>query len=237
MTGVPVVTDDGRTHLLTHGEEAVFGRGRACALRFGHDPEDTRVSRRAGSLSLLPDTVLIRNLSTTQELYLVAPQAADRILEPLSATTALPHTRFVVEVPGADDHRYRMRIDASALGRGVGPGRAASTDSGEKPTKPAGTGMALTPAQQRILAALCEPLLTGHDEPATYNQIAARLTLKPGYVRNVLKTVRESLSGEGVTGMVPDEQDVAPDLRIALARWAVRHQIADLTHLPGRGSP
>ena len=108
-------------------------------------------------------------------------------------------------------------------------GRRTAT-AGETVTAP----VRFTPGQTRVLAALCAPLLTRTGPgavPATYTQIAARLGLRPGYARNVLKAVRESLSGYGIPGLTaddfpadgPDEHAAGDRFRWELARAALRN--------------
>jgi hypothetical protein len=58
--------------------------------------------------------------------------------------------------------------------------------------------------------------------PATGRQIADRLGLKPAYVRNVLKAVRETLAGYGIPGLVAGDE-AGDDFRWALARCALRN--------------
>ncbi|EXG82335.1 hypothetical protein [Cryptosporangium arvum] len=225
--GHPVtVHHERRLYPVTHGEELIFGRGRNCQIRLAHEPEDTRVSRTAGSFSLLPDSVLIRNLSTSRELYLVAAQTPDRVLEPHSATTSLPHLTFDLVVVGNHGRTYPLRVDASRLTATPAVRRPSRAQAGEKLTAPGADDLNLTPARRRLLAALCRPLLDGKDDPATYREIAVRLGLNAGHVRNSLREVREMLAGAGVPGMVVAAADASPDLRIALARWAIRNGVA-----------
>jgi hypothetical protein len=93
--------------------------------------------------------------------------------------------------------------------------------------------------QRLVLSALCEPLLvrTGPQAvPATYAQMGRRLGRQPQYVRNVVKSLRESLSGHGIPGLTPDDEGFPhDDFRWALARWAVRTgvvRVEDLRDLP-----
>ncbi|MFG1923262.1 hypothetical protein [Cryptosporangium sp. NPDC048952] len=225
--GQPVtVHHERRLYPITHGEELILGRGRNCQIRLAHEPEDTRVSRTAGSFSLLPDAVLVRNLSATRELYLVAAQTPDRVLEPHSATTSLPHLTFDLVVVGNCGRRYPLRVDASRLTATSTFRHPSRASTGEKLTTPGIADLNLTPARRRLLAALCGPLLDGKDEPATYREIAVQLGLNAGHVRNSLREVREMLADAGVPGMVAATADASPDLRIALARWAIRNEVA-----------
>jgi hypothetical protein len=56
-----------------------------------------------------------------------------------------------------------------------------------------------------MLQALCAPMLSGQGSgaaPATYHQIGEALGLSAHYVRNVIQTVRETLTGHGVPDLV-----------------------------------
>lgn len=97
----------------------------------------------------------------------------------------------------------------------------------------------LTPAQRRILACLCAPLLTepGPDtRPASYVQIGRTLGLSPNYVRNVLKAVRETLAGHGLPDLVGGAPERAgDDFRLPLARWAVESGLVTADNAPDQG--
>jgi hypothetical protein len=59
--------------------------------------------------------------------------------------------------------------------------------------------------------------------PPTYAQIGRRLSRQPQYTRNVIKAIRESLSGYGIPGLTAaDGSQGNEDFRLALARWAIR---------------
>jgi hypothetical protein len=53
-------------HRLSVGRQLTFGRGRTVDIRF---PEESRLSRLAGSIRALPDGVAVTNLSSTHDLY------------------------------------------------------------------------------------------------------------------------------------------------------------------------
>ncbi|WP_061298859.1 hypothetical protein [Herbidospora cretacea] len=203
-------------------------------------PDDEHLSRRAGSLVVLDDCVLIRNESRQKPLVVRPPAGEDRVVEPGAATASLPFPLFSLVFAGAAGAAVTVNVDARAVTPGPGqPGAEPPTASPETVTPP----LALTRAQRLMLAALCEPLLVRAGPgavPATYAQVGARLDRQPGYVRNVLKALRENLSGHGVPGLTSDDDGAAhDDFRWALARWAVRTGTVtsvDLEDLPeGRG--
>jgi hypothetical protein len=104
--------------------------------------------------------------------------------------------------------------------------------------------MTLTRGQRLVLATLCEPLLVKAGPqavPATYAQMGRRLGRQPQYIRNVVKSLRESLSGHGIPGLTTDDEGIPhDDFRWALARWAVRTgavSVEDLHALPPEPEP
>ncbi|MBO3753021.1 hypothetical protein J5X84_43850 [Streptosporangiaceae bacterium NEAU-GS5] len=86
----------------------------------------------------------------------------------------------------------------------------------------------LTPAQRKVVEALCVPMLSQRGAgaaPATYQQIRKTLGLSPQYVRNVIQTVRETLTGYGVPDLVADDPTrPGADFRWSLARYAIRNR-------------
>ncbi|GAB1822229.1 hypothetical protein HerbRD11066_53930 [Herbidospora sp. RD11066] len=206
---------------ISLGQVLTLGRSHQCDVRF---PDDEHLSRRAGSLLVLDDCVLIRNESRRKPLVVRPPAGEDRIVEPGAATASLPFPIFSVVFAGTAGAAVTVHVDA----RAVTPHPAGTAD--EPPTASPRTvtpPLALTRVQRLMLAALCAPLLVRAGPgavPATYAQIGARLDRQPRYVRNVLKSLRESLTGHGVPGLVADDEDAAAhdDFRWALARWAVR---------------
>jgi hypothetical protein len=73
--------------------------------------------------------------------------------------------------------------------------------------------------------------------PATYREIGQRVGRRPGYVRNVLRRLREQLAAQGVAAMVTYSVDrVSEDFRLPLATWAIHSgtiTVADLSGLDG----
>jgi hypothetical protein len=213
------------------GSTLTFGRGADRDIRLGDDPH---LSRRAGALIGQDGYLVIRNDSTSKPIALRPPAGEDRVIEPAAATTSLPLRRFDLVLYGAGGVLVTLAVDA-------GPPPPAPSEPADAPAGSRGTLTApitLTPTQHRVLLALCEPMLTERGpaaRPATYAEIGQRLGLRAGYVRNVVKALREVLTGHGLTGMAAltwlaglsgpsdDAQDAAvDDFRRALAQWAVR---------------
>lgn len=214
-----LVSYDGRNWHLTTGDRIALGRGRSCEVRL---PNDDHLSRRAGSLHVLEDCVLVRNDSATKPVVLRPPAGEDRLVEPGAATTSLPYRRFEVVLAGRGGAAVTVHVDARGLTPPFRAVEAATTRAGATVVAP----VQLSKAQRRVLAALCRPLLSRSGPravPATYGAIGDELGLRPQYVRNVVKSLRETLSGCGVPGLTADDPDgPQDDYRWALARWALR---------------
>jgi hypothetical protein len=230
---VVLVAFDGKQWRISRGQLLTLGRSRACNVHF---PDDEHLSRRAGSLIVLNDCVLIRNDSHHKPLVVRPPAGEDRVVEPGAAITSLPFPVFSVVFAGHSGSTVTVRVDARPLTPDADRrGDAAVTRAPKTVTSP----MALTRGQRLMLAALCEPLLVRAGPqavPATYAQMGRRLGRQPQYVRNVVKSLRESLSGHGIPGLTTHDEGIPhDDFRWALARWAVRTgvvSVEDLHDLP-----
>ena len=217
-----VVSFGAEQRLLILDDELTVGRGKTCDLRIAHDPSDDHISRLAATLRTLEDCVLVRNESTSKQLALRPLVGSERLIGPGEATTSLPHTQFFLVAIGKFGAEYAVHVDARDLVPDTAP---VTTD----PNAPATVSVPLTSptaAQRRLLAALCEPLLTRtgpRASPATYREIGERVGRRPDYVRVVLKRLREQLAAQGVASMVAFSSDkVTEDFRLSLAMWAIR---------------
>lgn len=148
------------------------------------------------------------------------------MVEPGAATTSLPFTSFALVFAGRGGSTVTVHVDAKSITSAT-PGGDAITRSGKTVNAP----VAITAAQRLVLCALCEPLLTSagpRAAPATYAQIGQRLDRSPQYIRNVIKAIREALSGHGIPALTSDDENaVHDDFRWALARWAIRSGVVD----------
>jgi hypothetical protein len=216
-----VISSGAERRLLVLGQELSVGRGRGCDLRIAHEPPDDYVSRLAATLRTLEDCVLVRNESSSKPLALRPLVGSERLIGPREATTSLPHPQFSLIAIGRFGSEYTVHVDVRGLDQQPPPPGSDSQAS----TTISAPGMSPTPAQRRLLAALCEPLLTRagpRASPATYRQIGQRVGRRPGYVRNALKHVREQLAGQGVAALVTYEVGhVNEDFRLPLAMWAI----------------
>ena len=223
--GAPVqVRHQDKVRGIGPGQELTFGRAPDVDLRIAVEPADLHVSRHAGTIRCLPDSVLVVNNSSRGVLRLCPPGAVPREIGPGEAITSEPDRYFELVVVGAYGRGYDLYVDARRL---PAPAQA---------EQPAGAATVLappfdlTPTQRRVLAALCAPMLAaggGAGTAATAREIGEALDRQPNYVRNVLKEIREQLTAYGVPGLVSDgPPQPGEDFRQPLARWAIRYGLA-----------
>ncbi|GLY33594.1 hypothetical protein [Kineosporia sp. NBRC 101731] len=205
--------------VLLSGQELTIGRGTDAAIRVAHRPTDEHVSRLTATLRTLDDCVLVQNCSRSKQLVLRPLVGTQRVLEPGAATTSMPFPEFLVVVTGRFGREYAVHVDV----RDLTPDRPRLVLDPVETVD--GMAIGLTVPQRRLLAALCEPLLTrtgSRAAPATYRQVGERVGRSPGYARTVLRRLREQLAAQGVAALVTfNLEKVYEDFRPALARWAI----------------
>jgi hypothetical protein len=210
----------GRRWALTPGRPLTFGRDPDRDIRLGWQPEDRLVSRRAGALFVVDQTVHVRNDSSSREMYLIPVPGRELRVRP-GMTAGLRDPTLHLVLLGRHGARYEIvvRSLADAAAEVGSPTTVA-------PGLPTATGAsAIAPRELRMLTALCEPvLLFAGDEarPATYAAIGKRLKVGPEYVRRCLGDLRERLATEGGVPRLRDERAAdGADYREELAVWAL----------------
>lgn len=219
---------------LAAADELTFGRGQQCDIRFGYDPADDYVSRKAGTLIGQPDSVLIRNDSRTQGLILQAFPGPEMAVPPQAMIGTSPYQQLRLIVPGRHGGRYALIIDTrnlhstpveSAPSATVGPADIIATNPAAR----------VTPRELKLLTALCEPILilAGDDAvAATYQQIAVRVGQRKDSVRACLDQLRVRLTDvDGIPGLRSTEDQEKADYRGSLARWALESRTVTTAHL------
>ncbi|WP_203830220.1 hypothetical protein [Actinoplanes palleronii] len=199
---------------LVAGEKVTVGRSSACTVQL---PNDGHFSRLAVAIELVNGVVLVSNTSGSKPFVVRPPAGEDHVVAPRAAISP-PCARFDIVLAGSRRDES-VGVDASAL-RAEPGGEPAATRSADTFTGPG----QFSAAQLRVVVELCRPLLTESGaaaRPATYAEIGERLALSPQYVRNVLKAIRESLTGYGIPGLVSADQNPNDDFRLSLARWAL----------------
>jgi len=205
-----------RSWTLEDGHSLVIGRQSTCDVRVGGPdpgPEDLGVSRLAATLSVAQGRTWVRNESSSQPVFVYPAVGPECVLERRGDIVSLASDAWELVLEGQiRSYRVDVRLE------GTRPGGASSEDP--ITVSPATRGsLVLTARERRILTALCEPLLTTSGRqarPATYKQIAKRLSLAEHSVRNALDALRERLATIGIPGMV------GANAKDALARYSVR---------------
>lgn len=173
-----------------------FGRGEHCAVRFGHAPRrDWEIPRVAGWLIMAHGRVIVEAAPmpaarVTAGPFDGEPQSVRRALQvtaasggppvPVAAGSAFSPDEpvFTVEVFGATD---TWELDIVARSRADDPDH-------HEPSEPLTHGVVidLTDEQRRVLLAYAEPVLAGGVEPATHDQVAAKVFMSRSQVRRHL---------------------------------------------------
>ncbi|MEJ7585908.1 MAG: hypothetical protein WKF43_17900, partial [Acidimicrobiales bacterium] len=177
-------------------------------------PEDLGVSRTAATVSVRDGRLWVCNDSTSQPVYLVPDTGPARTLEGKDEMASLPTDRVAIQLRGRV-RTYEVQVELS-----VGPPRAdrssSATDLGDPATQYL---LDFTPAERRILAALCEPLLVARGDrarPASYAEGATRLFLSRSRVENCVADLVKKFAAAGIPGLE------GPEAKDHLCRYAVR---------------
>ncbi|GAA4991235.1 hypothetical protein WHI96_09110 [Pseudonocardia tropica] len=222
-----VVTWQGARSCLRPRESIGFGRAPANRILIGADPEDDRVSRRAGSIECTRDGVVLHNLSEKHPFDVQTFPGRGFTVPPLEVRGSRPHTRLAVRVTGTG-RTYVIGLDLARLTAAAGAhGRARHDLTGRTTT---GVTRIDLPAEDRhLLAAVClRPMTrTGPAAVPTHATVAADLTahghgpVAPLTVRNRVAALRTTLVEQfGVDELWgPSPGETVLD---RLARWARR---------------
>ena len=199
------------------GDEASLGRSHGCDVQVGTaaadgTPEDLGVSRRAATVSLRDGRVWVRNDSTSQPVYLVPTTGPTRVLESMDEIASLPTDEVTIQFRG----RIRTH-DVTVTTAVTADARSPLTFSDESPATQ--YLLEFTPAERRILTALCEPLIVDRGDrsrPASYAQAAERAYLSRSRVENCVADLVRKFAGAGVPNLE------GPEAKDNLCRYAVR---------------
>lgn len=210
------VTHEGRIVELQEGASVRLGRSGTCDVQVGvpsDGPEDLGVSRTAATVSVRDGRLWVRNDSTSQPVYLVPDIGPTRTLEGKDEMASLPTERMAIQFRG----RIRTHeVHAELLGVVVSDEAAPPVDLDGPATQ---FLLEFTPAERRILSALCEPLLVARGDrsrPASYAEGAARLFLSRSRVENCVADLVKKFAAAGVPGLE------GPEAKDHLCRYAVR---------------
>lgn len=201
---------------LVDGASVTIGRSPRCDVVL--PAEDDFVSRRAVTVVVARDHVEVVNTSDKRELRLRPPVGEDVVVRPLGSATNRGMPAFSIVLAGLRGEEYLIEVK----GPSGESEEARSTVLGDATlARP----FPLTAAETAVVVALCRPMLVGNGAaavPSTYAEIGRDLGLQPGYVRNVVRRVRDRLTDAGVPGLEAGQGDGAADFRLPLARYAIQ---------------
>jgi hypothetical protein len=153
------------------GQARLFGRDdEVCDIVIWSEINRTILSRVAGRIWRMDGELWVRNLSTIHELLIIPPEgpAASALLPPRRDETdpgpaqSVPGPSAVIQGPGGCELLVRQERHATL--------NLPQSMSDEETMRVPQVPDKLLP----VAAALCEPLLTGSQLPATYAQIGRR---------------------------------------------------------------
>jgi hypothetical protein len=213
------ISHRGRTLEVGEGSEIRLGRGSTSDVVVGaaepdSGPEDLGVSRAAATVSVRDGRLWVRNDSSSQPLYLVPETGPTRVLENKDEIASLPGDEVTIQFRGRiRTHEVHVEL-VGAAERSEPTTSAAMVD---------GTAtqylLEFTPAERRILTALCEPLLVERGDraqPASYAQAAERVFLSRSRVENCVADLVKKFAAAGVPNLE------GPEAKDHLCRYAVR---------------
>ncbi len=171
LTVVYAGEPDEMFEFATEGQSRLFGRDdQVCEIVIWSEINGVALSRIAGRLWRMDDELWVRNLSTIHELQVIGPEGPpdpplpprrDDVPDPGPARS-IPRPSAVVRGPGG------CELLVSQLPR----------DDFEIPLAQVTESTLQMPpipdALRRVAAALCEPLLSGGQLPATYGEVTRR---------------------------------------------------------------
>lgn len=200
--------------LLSDGEIAAFGRGGACAIRFGHAPiADLGVPRLAGRLVVAARRVFVESEDSPGRTSLEITSAGRApVLLAIGEGYAPSETEFRVTVHG---ERQTWTIAVAVR-------RDEADVAGNELDAPTRTfDLHLTNGQRRVLDAYMEPMRRGRLEPATHRDVAAALDCHPNSAREALYEVWSKLFAAGIP--MPD----IAEKRVAVVEAVRLHRLLE----------
>jgi hypothetical protein len=209
----------GRTLEVREGGDVHLGRGSTSDVVVGAEgpegePEDLGVSRSAATVSVRDGRLWVRNDSSSQPLYLVPETGSTRVLEGKDEIASLPGDEVTIQFRG----RIRTHeVQVELLGES--PPDEVLTSAAMVDGTATQYLLEFTPAERRILTALCEPLLVDRGDkakPASYAQAAERVFLSRSRVENCVADLVKKFASAGVPNLE------GPEAKDHLCRYAVR---------------
>jgi hypothetical protein len=164
---------------LCDGDNAYFGRGAECQIRFAYAPvADEGIPRVAGNLLAANERIFIE--SATQPGHRALEIRSQEGTKAISAGEGFSprDSRFDLLVRG-EDATWKMSVRVRTMHRSGSAQRSV-----DPPTKR--FSLDLDERQFAVLTAYCEPPRRGRSEPATHKEVAAALNYHPNTVREIL---------------------------------------------------
>jgi hypothetical protein len=194
MPKIQVETAAGRT-VLAEDERLTFGRARECTVCL--DPEDTAISRVAGTVEFEHGTWWIANNSGTRPLSLVDDLGFRSVLPPRRRAAVENQTQIIV-AGVRSQHTIRISVGTPRAEPSVEPPPGAPTAVGDE--------VLISPADRLAMVALFAGYLEDPPRydpyPKSYAAAAARLGCKRSTLVKRIEYLRTRLDAAGVPNMM-----------------------------------
>jgi hypothetical protein len=215
---------------IAEGQTLSIGRDARCDVCIGGEsdgPEDLGISRRAISVTYAQGRVWVTNDSSTQPVRIRRSVGSEHVLSHRGDVVSMVDKSLELLLEG-QVYSYSITVESH------GPPSPLAAEEVESTAPPTQSLLPLDQRERRLVAALCEPLLTPSGvevRPATYKEIGYRLGVQPHTVRNELDVLRARLGNLGFPGMA------GTHAKDSLALYAVRSSsitVDDIGALDGK---
>jgi hypothetical protein len=219
---------------FAEGSWGRFGRDDdVCEITVWNEIRDVSVSRVAGELWCTDGQLWVRNLSASHEIVVRGggrPQwLATREPGTRGAACSIPGDEAAIAAPSTGDWVITATsLTAGSLTAGEGPFRRRGVDGTASAADQLAT-VRVEPVPDRYLAvasALCAPLLSDGDAPATYDEVAQRLGISRRQARRYIEQLCDYYRAVLPEKVLPSAADGVPAYvplaRLLVARGLVR---------------
>lgn len=183
---------------LGEGDEATFGRGADCRVRFGFAPTiDTSLARLAGSFYVRHGRVSVECGERNRFGFeLLAPgRPPQTIAVGSSIGPAEPQFSVIVPTP---DRRWRLEVFTRP--------RTAPTVTATADVHTRALELAMTATEQRIVEAYLAPMRQGSLAPESHSRAADAVNYSESYTRKVIYDIYGRMFAAGVPLISVDDK-------------------------------
>lgn len=198
---------------LGEGDEATFGRGADCTIRFGFAPSiDASLPRLAGAFYLRHGRVSVECSERNQFAFeLLAPGRPPQTVA-VGSSMGPAEPQFAVIIPTPD---RRWRLEVFTRPRAV-PALSSTTDAQTRALE-----LTMTATEQKIVDAYLAPMRQGSLAPDSHSRAAAAVNYSESYTRKVIYDIYGRMFAAGVP-LIPVDDKVQAVAHAMLHHCLVR---------------